>query len=158
VEPGKGDPLMVTPMCSLGLHPNVNFRGSTMIAWDWIIKQKTRYVGLHVKEHGSHLHHSIALSSLPQPLNYYPDFGNIFINEKNTKTLTVYSSGDPQLCPCYKEITIQFPHYFSSMWKVNIEVTFAPLNEHKLGHKPHHFTLQSVSGSVYRFQIDRFSL
>jgi len=171
-DPEYGDSLMVTPMSGV-ISPDseipieVTFQPKFERFYNYNlmlnIKQKTRYVNLNVKGHGYNLHHSVALSSSPEPLNHhvdhYLDFGNIFINEKKTKTITVYNSGDFNFDLVVKKSQFSFvtisPENATVLKneKVNIEVTFAPINEHKLNPKSHHFNLQIVSGPTYHFRL-----
>ena len=127
------------------------------------IKQKTRYVNLNVKGHGYNLHHSVALASAPQALSHHTDhfldFGDIFINEKKTRTITVSNSGDFNFDFAIKKSQFSYititPENATVLKneKVNIEVTFGPIGEYKLNPKNHYFNLHIVSGPTYHFRL-----
>ena len=127
------------------------------------VKQKTRFVNLNVKGHGYNLHHSVTLGSSNAPLSHHIDhhldFGDIFINEKKTKVITISNSGDFNFDFAVKKSQFSFitisPENATVLKneKVNIEVTFAPISEYRLNAKNHHFNLNVVSGPTYHFRL-----
>jgi len=62
------------------------------------VKRKTRYVHVNVKGIGYILHHNVFYDHLPTPLNcnetHYVDFGEIYVNEKKSKIITIENNGD----------------------------------------------------------------
>lgn len=128
------------------------------------IKQKTRSVNLNIKGHGYNLHHSVVLSNNPAlPLSHHTDhgfdFGDIFINEKKSRTITVTNSGDFNFDFAVKKSQFSYVTItpenatVKKNESVDIEVQFAPTNEYRLVPKSHHFTLNIVSGPTYLFRL-----
>ena len=128
------------------------------------VKQKTRFVNLNVKGFGYNLHHSVIYGPTNLPLSHHMDhameFGDIFINEKKTKIITISNSGDFNFDFAVKKSQFNFvtinPENATVLKneKVNIEVTFAPTSEYRLSSKAHHFNLHIVSGPTYHFRLN----
>ena len=127
------------------------------------VKQKTRSINLNVKGHGYSLHHSVNIDSSQTALNnaidHILDFGDIYINEKKTRTITINNAGDFNFDIAIKKSQFSFitisPENATVLKneQVNVEVTFSPIIDYKLRSKNHYFTLSIVSGPTYCFRL-----
>ena len=127
------------------------------------VKQKTRPINLNIKGHGYSLHHSVNIDSALTPISHNVDhtldFGDIYINERKTKVITINNSGDFNFDIAIKKSQFTFvtisPENATVLKneKVDIEVTFTPITEYKLRSKSHYFTLSIVSGPTYYFRL-----
>lgn len=127
------------------------------------VKQKTRPINLNVKGTGYNLHHSVTMDSSQAPIshaiNQVLDFGDIYINEKKSRYITITNSGDFNFDFAIKKSQFSFVTISpenSTVLKneqATIEVTFLPITEYKLRQKQHYFTLSIVSGPTYYFRL-----
>jgi hydrocephalus-inducing protein len=89
------------------------------------------------------------------------DFGDIFVNERKSRMITIENNGDFNFdysikkSPLLNYITV-IPENGTVVKreKLDIEVQFAPLAEHKFkGPKPNRLTLSIISGPTYQFDL-----
>ena len=100
------------------------------------VKQKTRSINLNIKGHGYTLHHSVNIdfaAPISNSIDQILDFGDIYINEKRSKTITINNSGDFNFDFAVKKSQFSFitisPENATVLKneKVNIEVIFWPI-------------------------------
>lgn len=76
------------------------------------VKRRTRPICINVKGIGYVLSHSVFINDQPNPLNKAEkcevNFGNIFVNETKSKTLTIENNGDFNF-----DFAIKYSHSFS---------------------------------------------
>jgi hydrocephalus-inducing protein len=107
-EPDFGDSISVHPMSGVinsdseisvevTFHPKYELRREYNYNLLLNIKQKTRPINLNVKGIGYTLHHAVTIDHSSTVISnagdHILDFGNIFINEKKFKTITVQNHG-----------------------------------------------------------------
>lgn len=127
------------------------------------VTQKPGPLTLNVKGIGYMLHHSVHLSSQPAALIpseiYHIDFGDIFINEKKTRSITISNDGDFNFDYVIKKNPISYvtispeTSTVKTASKVEIELSFNPLTEFQLKSNQHTFVLNIVSGPTYHFKL-----
>ena len=136
-----------------------------------VVRQKTRPIQLNVKGIGYTLHHAVMIDGsstvLSSTAENILDFGNIFINEKKVRTITVANSGDFNFDFAIKKGQFNFITITPEadtvrkiegdtkglVSKVDIQVAFTPIDEYKLKPKNHSFTLSIISGPTYTFKL-----
>lgn len=129
------------------------------------IKRKSRPISLNVKGIGYILHHQVFYDGSTVPLNPADpkeviDFGDIFINEKKTRKITIENKGDFNFDFSLKKasqlsfITIN-PEIGTVKQndKKEIEILFAPIAEFRFKQKQSLLTLSIVSGPTYLLEI-----
>jgi len=74
------------------------------------VKQKTRPLNLNIKGHGYNLHHSVNIDMNPMPISnnvdHTLDFGDIYINERKSRIITINNNGDFNFDFAVKKIPI----------------------------------------------------
>lgn len=128
------------------------------------ITQKPRPLTLNIKGIGYILHHSVHLNNLPSPLapNFLNDidFGNIFVNEKKVRTISIKNTGDFNFDFMIKKGSFQYVTIFPETAtvktgsKVDVEVVFNPIKDYKLRPNLHTLVLSIVSGPSYQFKLN----
>ena len=129
------------------------------------IKRKSRPISLNVKGTGYILHHQVFYENSTVPLNpadpkEIVEFGDIFINEKKTRKMTIENNGDFNFDFSLKKtsqmsfITIN-PEIgtVKKRDKREIEIMFSPIAEYKFKQKQNILTLTIVSGPTYVLEI-----
>jgi len=87
------------------------------------------------------------------------DFGDIYINERKSRIITINNNGDFNFDFAVKKSQFSFvtisPENATVLKneKVDIEVIFSPITDYKLRPKNHYFTLSIVSGPTYYFRL-----
>ena len=129
------------------------------------IKRKSRPISLNVKGIGYILHHQVFYDNSTVPLNPAEpkeviDFGDIFINEKKTRKITIENKGEFNFDFSIKKASqlsfINISHEIGTVKKLDkkeIEIVFAPLAEFRFKPKTSILTLSIVSGPTYTLEI-----
>ena len=127
------------------------------------VAQKPRPLNLNVKGIGYMLHHTVQLNNSPSPLapNFLNDidFGNIFVNEKKIRTITIKNNGDFNFDFVVKKTSMLYVAVVPETAtvktgsKVDVEIIFNPLKDYKLRPNLHTLTLGIVSGPSYHFKL-----
>jgi hydrocephalus-inducing protein len=128
------------------------------------VAQKPRPINLNVKGIGYMLHHAIYLNNTtavlnPNVLNEI-DFGNIYVNEKKIRTISIKNNGDFNFDFMIKKSSFNYVSIMPETAtvktgsKLDLEVIFNPLKDYKLRPNLHTFTLSIVSGPIYHFKLN----
>ena len=128
------------------------------------IKRKSRPISLNVKGIGYILHHNLFYNQGPVALNPHEahkiDFGDIFVNEKKTKIITIENEGDFNFDFTLKKnnflnfISVNPEHgTIRKRERLNIEIIFTPMHEHRFKNKQNRLFLVIVSGPTYTFDV-----
>lgn len=131
------------------------------------VKRKSRPVTLNVKGIGYILHHEVSLdgkqsSRLSSTEQHVLEFGNIFVNEKKVRRITIQNQGDFNFDFLIKKPDllinqcVMIDHEHGTVRKqesFSVELTFAPIAEYKFKQKQSRITLQIVSGPAYHFNL-----
>jgi hydrocephalus-inducing protein len=109
------------------------------------------------------LHHSVFLGSSQAPLisseTYFIDFGDIYINEKKVRTITIQNDASVPIDYVIKKNPITYVTInpetapVKTASKVDIELVFQPLDNFHLKPNQHTFTLNVISGPTYHFKL-----
>jgi hydrocephalus-inducing protein len=168
-----GDSLSIEPLQGLlaaesEIPINITFKPKVEGQYNYNIvcnvAQKPRPLNLNVKGIGYMLHHSVHLNNNPSPLapNFLNDidFGNIFVNEKKIRTITIKNNGDFNFDFVMKKTSFNYVTVIPETAtvktgsKVDVEVIYNPLKDYKLRPNLHTLSLNIVSGPSYHFKLN----
>lgn len=156
VKPHGDMPIEIT------FHPQVETEYNYNLLCN--LKRKSRPVSLNVKGIGYILNHSVYFQNMPSALDSsvpHPlSFGDIYVNEKQTKTIQIHNKGEFNF-----DFSIKKSHNISFIQitpehgtvkqneSFQIEVKFVPLAEYSLNKNRSQIQLQITSGPSYVFQL-----
>jgi len=181
-EPDFGDSISVHPMSGVigsdsqipievTFHPKYELRREYNYNLLLNIKQKTSPINLNVKGIGYTLHHAVTMDHsntvISSAGDHIIDFGNIFINEKKYKTITVQNHGGFNFDFAIKKSQFNFititpesdtvrkveEENKGEVSTVDIKVGFTPIAEYRLQPQKHYFSLHIISGPTYHFRL-----
>ena len=167
-NPEYGDSLTVSPMTGV-VEPaqvvpiEVSFRPKFEREYNYNlicnVKRKARPLVLNVKGVGYTIHHEVFVENQKYPIlskeSHTLDFGDFFINEKKSKTVTICNLGDFNFDFVWKRAASRYVTITPETGtvkkgtKVEFEIMYLPVAEHKL--KSYKSTLMVISGPSYDF-------
>ena len=168
-SPEYGDSLAVSPLSGT-VQPNsivpveIHFRPKFERTYNYNlvcnVKRKARPMVLNVKGVGYTIHHEVFLENSPYPiLSKEPhnfNYGDFFINEKKTKSVTLKNLGDFNFDYVWRRASNRYititPESGTAKKGTTVEfiLTYAPVIENTLKYKA---TLSIVSGPNYDFHL-----
>ena len=170
-NPDYGDSLQVSPTTGTippqGQIPiDVLFKPKYETSYNYNlicnVKRKERPLALNIKGVGYTIHHSIYADKAMVPVStsepHSLDFGEFFVNEKKSKTVTIENSGDFNFDYMWKRTPNKYITIKPETGTVKkgssetIEIIYLPLNAHKL--KNYKCSLRIVSGPKFSFLLN----